>query len=116
MPVKRLGWLQLSMTLGWVLALLASVLSSSAFAQLAPPRTLEELKAETQKRVEQNVAPAGGLQSDDAREALANIHSLDRNEWAAAWSTIAERYQQRAKAEEASNDPKAAQSDYLMAW
>ena len=116
MPVKRLGWLQRSMTLGWVLVLLASVLSSSAFAQLAPPRTLEELKAETQKRVEQNVAPAGGLQPDDAREALANIHSLDRNEWAAAWSAIAERYQQRAKAEEASNDPKAAQSDYLMAW
>jgi len=93
-----------------------SITSVSSFAQLAPPRTLEELKAETQKRVDGNLTPAGGLKSEDAREALANIHSLDRDEWAAAWSAIAERYQKRAKAEEASNNPKDAQSDYMMAW
>ena len=90
--------------------------ASATFGQLAPPRTLEELKAETQKRVEENVAPAGGLKADDAREALASIHSLDRDEWAAAWSKIADRYDQRAKTEEASGDSKSAQSDYMMAW
>ena len=87
-----------------------------SFGQLAPPRTLEELKDETQKRVDGNLTPAGGLKSEDAREALANIHSLDRDEWAAAWSKIAERYAQRAKSEEGSNNSKEAQSDYLMAW
>jgi esterase FrsA len=46
---------------------------------------------------------------------LANIHSLDRDEWAAAWSAVAERYANRAKAEE-SSDKGNAQQDYLMAW
>ena len=84
-------------------------------AQSSGPRTLEELKAETQKRVDRNVAPAGGLKSEDAREALANIHSLDRDEWAAAWSAIAERYASRAAGEESSDKGKA-QQDYLAAW
>ena len=116
MPVKRPSRLSLGMRIGWLLAVLTSVAASSAFAQLAPPRTLEELKAETQKRVDENVAPAGGLKSEDAREALAGIDSLDRDQWAAAWSAIAERYQQRGRAEEARSDRQAAQSDYLMAW
>lgn len=103
---------------GAAFLLLAGVcgLAVSSFAQLAPPRTLEELKAETQKRVDGNLTPAGGLKSEDAREALADIHSLDRDEWAAAWSKIADRYAQQAKNEEANNNPKGAQSDYLMAW
>ena len=71
-----------------VTVLLAAV---SAAAQMAPTRTWEELKQETQRRVDKNLGPVGGLKSEDAREALANIHSLDRDEWAAAWSVIAER-------------------------
>ena len=96
-----------------IVALLVAV---SVSAQIAPPRTLEELKRETQSRVDGNLVPAGGLKSEDAREALANLRSLDRDEWAAAWSAIAERYKKRAKDEEASNSSKDAQSDYLMAW
>src|ERR1700674_2461590 len=65
----------------------------SAAAQMAPTRTWEELKAETQRRVDKNLGPVGGLKSEEAREALSNIHSLDRDEWAAAWSTIRERYE-----------------------
>ena len=84
-------------------------------AQSSGPRTLEELKAETQKRVDRNVAPAVGLKSEDAREALANIHSLDRDEWAAAWSAIGDRYASRPALEE-NADKNRAQQDYLMAW
>lgn len=98
--------------LGLSFALLAG---TGVLAQSSGPRNLEELKAETQKRVDRNVAPAGGLKSEDAREALANIHSLDRDEWAAAWSAIAERYANRATAEE-SSDKSKAQQDFLMAW
>ena len=54
---------------GVILAFLAS---TGLLAQSSGPRTLEELKAETQKRVDRNVAPAGGLKSEDAREALTN--------------------------------------------
>ena len=99
-----------------VTILAALFLATVVFAQIAPPRTLDELKQETQRRVDENLAPAGGMKSADAREALANIHSLDRDEWAAAWSAIAERYEKRGKAEEAASDKKAAQGDYEMAW
>src|SRR6266849_10256908 len=73
----------------------------SAAAQMAPTRTWEELKQETQRRVDKNLGPVGGLKSEDAREALSNIHSLDRDEWAAGWSAIAVRYDKRARTEEA---------------
>src|SRR5215471_8626216 len=55
-----------------------------AFGQIAPPRTLEELKAETQARADRNGYPLTGLKPDDVREALSNIRSLDRDEWATA--------------------------------
>jgi esterase FrsA len=97
---------------GIIFTLLASI---GILAQSSGPRNLEELKAETQRRVDRNLAPAGGLKSEDAREALANIHSLDRDEWAAAWSAIADRYASRATAEESSDKAKA-QQDYLLAW
>src|SRR5437868_14538998 len=92
------------------------VASVSATAQMAPTRTWEQLKEETQRRVDKNLGPVGGLKSEDAREALANIHSLDRDEWAAAWSAIAERYDKRAKSEEMSNNKNAARDDYFLAF
>jgi pimeloyl-ACP methyl ester carboxylesterase len=98
--------------MGVILVVVASI---GAIAQSGGPRNLEELKAETQKRVDRNVAPAGGLKSEDAREALANIHSLDRDEWAAAWSAIGDRYASRPALEE-NADKGRAQQDYLMAW
>jgi len=88
----------------------------SAAAQMAPTRTWEELKAETQRRVDKNLGPVGGLKPEDAREALSNIHSLDRDEWAAAWSAIGERYEKRAKSEEAAKNNDAARDDYFWAF
>src|SRR5271167_3767797 len=88
----------------------------SAAAQMAPTRTWEELKQETQRRVDKNLGPVGGLKSEDAREALSNIHSLDRDEWAAAWSASGERYNNRAKSEEANKNSTAARDDYFWAF
>jgi esterase FrsA len=88
----------------------------SAAAQVAPTRTWEELKQETQRRVDKNLGPVGGLKSEDAREALSNIHSLDRDEWAAAWSAIGERYDKRAQSEEAATNNDAARDDYFWAF
>jgi pimeloyl-ACP methyl ester carboxylesterase len=87
-----------------------------ALAQIAPPRTLEELKAETQARADRHAYPLTGLKAEDVREALAKINSLDRDEWAAAWSAIAERYLAKAKSEDAGSQAKQAQDDYLQAW
>lgn len=89
---------------------------ATAAAQMAPTRTWEELKQETQRRVDKNLGPVGGLKSDDAREALSNIHSLDRDEWAAAWSAIGDRYEKRAKTEEEASNKDAARDDYFWAF
>ena len=87
-----------------------------AFGQIAPPRTLEELKAETQARADRNAYPLTGLKPEDVREALAAIDSLDPDTWAAAWGKIAERYVARARTEEAGGENPQAQADYLQAW
>src|ERR1041385_5094291 len=55
-------------------------------------RTLEELKAETQARADRYAYPLIGLKADEVREALGRLTSLDRDEWAASWSQIGDRY------------------------
>src|SRR5215469_17217533 len=98
------------------IAIIVFISSFCAGAQMAPTRTWEELKQETQRRVDKNLGPVGGLKSEDAREALSNIHSLDRDEWAAAWSAIGERYDKRAQSEEAAGSRDAARDDYFSAF
>lgn len=78
-------------------------------------RTLDELKAEILRRVERGIMPLGGIGADDARAALAAIDSLDREQWARAWSAVAERHFARAQAEEGSHPARAAKS-YWQAW
>jgi esterase FrsA len=78
-------------------------------------RTWPELKAETQARADRNAYPLTGLKPEDVREALSHIDSLDRDQWAAAWMAVGDRYQARAESELA-KDPKAARDDYHAAW
>jgi esterase FrsA len=110
----RSDWFSFRRTTTPLMILLLGTLP--AIAQVAPTRTWEELKQETQRRVDKNLGPVGGLKSDDAREALANIHSLDRDEWAAAWSAIGDRYDKRAETEEAAKNNDAARDDYFWAF
>jgi len=58
-------------------------------------RTLEELKTEAQGRADRNGYPLAGLVPSEVREALSNIHSLDRDEWAAAWCAIGDRHMEK---------------------
>ncbi len=92
------------------------VAATTAQAQIAPARTLDELKAETQSRADRNVYPLTGLKADDTREALAKINSLAPDDWAAAWSSIGERYAAQAKAEEAAGQKANAMADYRQSW
>lgn len=78
-------------------------------------RTWPELKAETQARADRGAYPLTGLKPDDVREALAGIDSLDRDQWAAAFMAIGNRYQARAAAAMAQH-PDAAREDYRQAW
>ena len=62
-------------------------------------RTLDEVAAECIARVSRNAYPLAGLVPDEAREALARLASLDRDEWAASWSQIGDRYMERGRAQ-----------------
>jgi len=78
-------------------------------------RSLEELKQEVQRRADRNMPPLGGIGPEDARTALAQIDSLGRDQWALAWSSVAE--QRLAKAQ----SPRAGNADtvrdhYWHAW
>jgi esterase FrsA len=100
------------------LALLAALLAlaiAPAQAQVPPQRSLEELKAEAQERADRNAYPLTGLKPDEVHEALGRLKSLDRDEWAASWSIIGERYMTRAKAELAAS-PRDADKDFVHAW
>jgi len=102
---------------GWACtAGLLVLLQGTASAQIAPSRTIEELKAETQARADRNAYPLTGLKPAEVREALSNIRTLDRDEWAAAWSVIAERYVEKAEAAEAAGQRNEASENYLNAW
>ena len=89
---------------------------AAALAQIAPARTIEELKTETQARADRNAYPLTGLKPADVRAALSNIATLDRDEWAAAWSAVAATYEASARTAESAGRIKEAQEDYLQAW
>ena len=84
-----------------------------AYAQGAPDRTIEEIKIEAQARAERGAYPLIGLDPNDVREALSHINTRDRDEWAAAWSAVADRYY---KAAETAASPEEQQKDYFRAW
>lgn len=78
-------------------------------------RTLEELKAEAQARAERQAFPMEGLKPDEVREALGRLKNLDRDEWAASWSIIGDRYMTKAQGE-LSSSPAEADKDFVNAW
>lgn len=81
-----------------------------AIAQIAPPRTLPELKTEIQARADRKAYPVAQLDPAEVREALSNLTSLDRDVWAAAWSKIGDRHMERAKSLEAGDKAAAAKA------
>jgi len=91
------------------LALIAlATLTCPALAQIAAPRTLAELKAEVQERADRHAYPVSELDSAEVREALGMLKSLDRDEWAAAWSAIGDRHLAQGRSAEASGSATAS--------
>jgi len=89
--------------------------ASAVFAQAHKERTLEEIKTEAMKRAENGMYPLIGLEPADVKEAFASIKTSDNDEWAAAFSAVADRYIAQAKAAEAT-DPAKASALYVKAW
>src|SRR5258708_11903806 len=94
---------------------LSLIVPCSVFAQAQRERTLEEIKTEAIKRAENGMYPLIGLDPADVREAFSAIKTTDNDEWAAAFSAVADRYMAQAKALEAT-DPAKASATYVRAW
>lgn len=86
-----------------------------ASPQQRPERTIEEIKAEAIHRAEVGQYPLIGLDPADVKEAFENIHTKDKDEWAAAFMHVADRYFNEAKSLE-KTDPQKANADYIRAW
>src|SRR5262245_54360787 len=82
---------------GVAVLLAATMATFAAMAQVAPPRTLDELKEEVQSRAERKAYPVAALEPAEVKEALANLKSLERDEWAAVWSAVGDRHMQLAR-------------------
>src|SRR5229473_2605861 len=99
--------------------LLSVILLVLAFANAAiaqqKERTLDEIKTEAIKRAENGMYPLIGLDPADVREAFAAIKTSEYDEWAAAFSAVADRYMAEAISLEKS-DPAKANADYIRAW
>jgi esterase FrsA len=78
-------------------------------------RTLDEIKTEAIKRAENGMYPLIGLDPADVREAFANIKTTDNDEWAAAFSAVADRYMKEGNSLLSSN-PAQADKDFVRAW
>jgi len=96
-----------------VLLLLA--LAERSQAQPQKERTLDEIKTEALKRAENGMYPLIGLDPADVREAFSHINTTDNDEWAGAFSAVADRYMNEGKSLLAS-DPKKADADFIRAW
>jgi hypothetical protein len=96
------------------------LLAISSFAQEKPDkerqeRTIDEIKAEAIHRAEVGQYPLIGLDPGDVKEAFASIHTKDKDEWAASFMGVADRYMNEAKSLE-KTDPAKANADYIRAW
>ena len=98
-----------------ILALTLVALACPALAQSGGPRSLDELKADVQERADRHAYPVSELEPAEVKEALGNLKTLDRDEWAAAWSAIGDHHMAAAK-KAGSSDPATASKHYKYAF
>jgi esterase FrsA len=102
----------LSLLAGLVLIALAPTAGAQ---QPQKERTLDEIKTEAIKRAENGMYPLIGLDPADVREAFTNIKTTDNDEWAAAFSAVADRYMAEGNSLLSTN-PAQADKDFVRAW
>src|ERR1700761_1440389 len=100
-------------SLSLIAAIVLIGLGGETASAQATDRTIDEIKTETLARAQTGAYPALGIQPADASEALSRIKSRDPDEWAAAWSAVADGYMAKARA---ASDPKEADANFLRAW
>jgi len=91
------------------------VLAAQTPPQEKRERNIDEIKAEAIHRAENGMYPLIGLDPGDVREAFQSIHSKDKDEWAAAFMGVADRYMNEGRSLE-KTDPAKANADYIRAF
>jgi esterase FrsA len=98
-----------------VTLVLTLLLCIPSFSQQRSERTIDEIRTEAIHRAEVGQYPLIGLDPADIKEAFNSIHTRDKDEWAAAFMGVADRYMNEAKSLE-KTDPTKANADYIRAW
>jgi esterase FrsA len=91
----------------------------SAKSEERRERTIDEIKVEAVRRAEVGQYPLIGLDPVDVKEAFAGIHTSDKDEWAAGFMHVADRYFDEARSLEKSTDKAdlaKSNADYVRAW
>lgn len=101
------------MRISAILAAALIGLAGHAASAQTSDRTIDEIKTETLARAQTGAYPALGILPADASDALSRIKTRDPDEWAAAWSAVADSYMAKAKA---APDPKEADANFVRAW
>ncbi len=99
----------------FVSAFLAITSPNASTQEQRRERTIDEIKAEAVHRAEVGQYPLIGLDPADVKAAFETIHTPDKDEWAAGFMRVADRYFNEAKSLEKS-DPTKANADYIRAW
>ena len=105
-------------TLGaYALLALGAAMPARAVDQVTT-RNIEQLKQEIINRAEKQPqrSPANEVDAADVKAAVADIQSLDRDEWARGFMKVAEAYFAAGKAAEAAGDMAKARDSYLRAF
>ena len=99
------------------LAAFIALATLQALGQQEPrrERNIDEIKVEAIRRAEVGQYPLIGLDPGDIKEAFESIHTSDKDEWAAGFMSVADRYFNEAKSLE-KTDPTKANADYVRAW
>ena len=100
----------------FLLSLFAIIsIAASAQKEERRERNIDEIRVEAVRRAQVGQYPLIGLDAGDVKEALDSIHTSDKDEWAAGFMHVADRYFNEAKSLEKS-DPAKANADYIRAW
>jgi esterase FrsA len=88
---------------------------AAAFGQERQERTIEEIKVEAVKRAENGMYPMIGLDPADVTEAFQYVKTRDKDEWAAAFMRVGDKYMAEGQSL-LQSDPAKANADFMRAW
>jgi esterase FrsA len=90
-------------------------LARPLLAQQVQERTIDEIREEAIARAERGGYPLIGLAPEDVREAFTKIKTADKDEWAAAWMGVGDKYAAKAR-ELSAYDPIQSRANWMKAW